>query len=121
MFTASVLSLLLAAGDDTYSLQWKLKEGDVFYNKTAITIDQSLEIMDKKTDQLIITKTVLKFQVKSVKDGTTVVEMTYLEHKVDAQGLPGANVADKLKGLSFTATLDKSLKVEKLEGYDKFL
>jgi hypothetical protein len=121
MFTASVLTLLLAAGDDTHSLQWKLKEGDVFYNKTTITMDQNIEVMGQKIDQAITTKTVLKFKVKSAKDGAAVVEMTYLENKVDAQGLPGANIGDKLKDVTFVATLDKGLRVEKLEGYDKFL
>jgi hypothetical protein len=121
MFTASVLTLLLAAGQGAHSLQWKLKEGDVFYNKTSVTMDQTIEVMGQKIDQAITVKTVLKFKVKSVKDGAAVVEMTYLENKVDARGLPGANIGDKLKDVTFTATLDRNLRVEKLEGYDKFL
>jgi hypothetical protein len=121
MFTASVLTLLLAAGQDTHTLQWKLKEGDVFYNKSSVTMEQTIEVMGQKVDQTITTNTVLKFKVTSAKEGAAVVEMTYLEHKVDAKNLPGANIGDKLKNVSFTATLDKTLKVEKLEGYDKFL
>src|SRR5262249_35533850 len=66
-------------------------------------------------------KSVLRFRVKSVKEGETRVEMSYLENVVEAQGLPGANVGDKLKGVTFLATLDKAMKVTKLEGYDKFL
>ena len=37
------------------------------------------------------------------------------------QGLPGANIGDKLKDVTFTATLDDKMKVTKLDGYDKFL
>jgi hypothetical protein len=121
MFTAPVLALLLAAPGDAYTLQWKLREGDVFYNKTAITLDQTIELMGQKVDQTISTKMVIRFTVKSARDGVTVVEMTYLDVKVDAVGLPGSNIADNLKGVSFTATLDDKLKVTKLEGYDKLI
>jgi hypothetical protein len=121
MFTAPILALLLAAPGDAYTLQWKLREGDVFYNKTAITLDQTIELMGQKVDQTISTKMVIRFTVKSARDGVTVVEMTYLDVKVDAVGLPGSNIADNLKGVSFTATLDDKLKVTKLEGYDKLI
>ena len=122
MFAASTLALLpVAAPGDTYTLQWKLKDGDVFYNKTSVTMDQTIEVMGQSMDQKIEMKTVLKFKVKSVKDGGAVVEMTYVENKLDAPGLPGANLLDKLKNVTFTATLDDKMKVTKLEGYDKFL
>lgn len=122
MLAATTLALLFAtAPGDTYPLQWKLKEGDVFYNKTAINMDQTIEVGGMSMDQKIDMKTVLKFKVKSVKPGATVVEMTYLENKVDAQGLPGANIGGKLKDVTFTATLNDKMVVTKLEGYDKFL
>ncbi len=121
MFTASILPLLLAAAPDTYTLQWKLKEGDVFYNKASIEVEQKIQAMGEEIDQTITMKMVVKFKVKSAKQGATVVEMTYLDMKVDAAGLPGANIGDKLKDVTFTATLDDKMKVTKLEGYDKFL
>ncbi len=122
MFTAPVLALLLvAAPDDTYSVKWKLKEGDVFYNKSSVTMDQEIEVMGQKREQKMAIKTVLKFKVKSVKEGVTIVEMTYVEMKVDAGGLPGANAAENLKNITFTATLNDKMEVTKLEGYDKFL
>lgn len=122
MFAATTLALLLAAApDDTHTLQWKLKEGDVFYNKTSVRMDQTIEVMEQTMDQKIEIKTVLKFKVKSVKDSGTVVEMTYVENKFDAPNLPGTNLLDNLKNVTFTATFDKSMKLTKLEGYDKFL
>ena len=122
MFTAPVLALLLAAApNDTYTLKWKLNQGDVFYNKSTITTDQTVEVMGQKIDQTIKMDMVIKFAVKSAKAGATVVEMTYLDMKVDAAGLPGANIADKLKGVTFSATLDDKMAVTKLEGYDKLL
>ena len=70
MFAATTLALLLAAAPgDTHTLQWKLKEGDVFYNKTAVTMDQTIEVMGQTIDQKIEMKTVLKFKVKSAKAG----------------------------------------------------
>lgn len=121
MFASLTLALLATAPADTYPLEWKLNEGDVFYNKTAISMDQTVEVAGMSIDQTIEMKTILKFKVKSVKDGATVVEMTYLENKVDSKGLPGANISGKLKDVMFTATLNKKLEVTKLEGYDKFL
>jgi hypothetical protein len=122
MFAAPTLALLLvAAQGETHKLEWKLKEGEVFYNKTSVVMDQTIEVMGQTIDQKIEMRTVLKFKVKSVKAGATVVEMTYIENKIDAAGLPGANIGDKLKDVTFTATLDDKMKVTKLEGYDKFL
>jgi len=122
MFAATTLVLLLAAGQgEKHTLQWKLKEGDVFYNKMNVTMDQTIEVMGQTIDQKIDMKTALKFKVKSAKPGATVVEMTYLENKIDAQGLPGVNIGNKLKDVTFTVTLDDKLKVTKLDGYDKFL
>ena len=98
MFAATTLALLLAAAPgETYTLKWKLKEGDVFYNKTAVKMDQTIEVAGQMIDQKIGMNTVLKFKVKSVNSGSTVVEMTFLENKIDAQGLPGANIGEKLK------------------------
>ena len=121
MFGLSIVLLFVVAPGETYALKWKLKEGDVFYNQSTVTMDQTIEVAGQMMDQKIEMKTVLKFKVKSVKTGATVIEMTFLENKIDAQGLPGANIGDKLKDVSFTATLDDKLKVTKLVGYDKFL
>jgi hypothetical protein len=121
MFTAPILTLLLVGAPNEYTLQWKLKENDIFYNKTSIVMDQTIEAMGQTGKQKITIDTALKFKVKSAREGTTVVEMTYLENKIDAPGLPGVNVGDKLKGISFTATLNDKMEVTKLEGYDKFL
>src|SRR5262249_36307453 len=102
MLAAPTLALLfVAANADTYTLQWKLKEGDVFYNKTTVSMDQTIEAMGQTIDQKIEVKTVLRFKVKSVKDGVTVVEMTYLDNKIEAEGLPGGNFGEKLKNVSF--------------------
>ena len=123
MFAAPTLALLLvAAPGDTHTIHWKLKEGDVFYNKTAVTMDQTIEVLGQTMDQKIEMKTVVKFKVKSVKSGGgAVVEMTYVESKIDATGLPGSNALDNLKNVTFTATFDDKMKLTKLEGYDKFL
>jgi hypothetical protein len=118
---AAVLALAVAAPGDNHTIEWKLKEGDTFFNKTTVDMTQEIEFLGQKVEQQMTMKTVLRFKVKSVKDGATVVEMTYLDNKIDAPGLPGFNVGDKLKNVTFTATLDKDRKVTKFEGYDKFL
>jgi hypothetical protein len=123
MFTAPVLLALAAAPapGETYSLQWKLKAGDVFYNKTAVEMDQTIEFMGQQVPQKITAKTVVKFKVTSADPKGTVVEMTYLENKFEAPGLPGGDVGGKLNNVTFTATLNDKMEVVKLAGYDKFL
>lgn len=119
MFTAPLVALCLTAPGDTYTLEWKLREGDVFYNKTSVSMDQTIEVMGMQMDQSLTMTSVVRFKVKSVQP--TVVEMTYLENKLDAAGIPGFNLGDKIKNVTFTATLDKNFKVTKFQGYDKFL
>jgi hypothetical protein len=121
MFATATLALLLAAQNDTYTLQWKFKEGETFYSKTTAASDFTVEVMGQKIEQTVTMKMVQRFKVKSAKEGATVVELTNLDFGLDAPGLPGANVGDKFKNVTFTATLDKDLEVTKLEGYDKFL
>jgi hypothetical protein len=120
MLTA-LLFVIAAAPGDAYALKWKLAAGDVFYVKTTTTTEQTIVTTGNDIGQTTTTTSVLKFAVKSVKDGAAVIELTYLDHKSDATGLPGANVADKLKGVTFTLTLDARMKATKLEGYDKFV
>ena len=122
MLSAPVLALVLAAAaGDTYTLKWKLNAVDVFYNKSTITTDQTIEVMGQKIDQTIKMNMVIKFAVKSAQGGSTTVEMTYLDMKVEAGNLPGANIAEKLKGVAFTATLNNKMEVTKIEGYDKLI
>ena len=124
MLITAVLVVLLyptPGAADTYTLRWQLKEGDVFYTKSNVTSDQTIEVMGQKIEKTIKMDMVIKFAVKSAKPGATVVEMTYLHMKVDAGDLPGENIRERLKGVAFTATLDNKMQVTKLEGYDKLL
>ena len=67
MFAASALALLLAAPPgDTYPIQWKLKEGDIFYNKAVVVTEQKIETQGSTVEQKMEATTVLRFRVKSV-------------------------------------------------------
>jgi hypothetical protein len=120
MTAAFVLALALAAPPDDYNLAWKLKEGDTFYAQTKLVVDQTFTVMGRDVPQSVTSESVLRYRVKEVKSGATVVEMTYLSNKTKAEGLPGADALnDKLKGVTLTVTLDGKMEVLKLEGYDK--
>lgn len=122
MTAVLALTLALAAPPDEINLAWKLKEGDVFYCKSKMVMDQTITAAGQNVDQSMTTETVVRYKVTSVKPGATVVEMTYLSNTTTAKGLPGANAGnDKLKGVTLTATLDAKMEVAKLEGYDKVL
>ncbi len=117
-----VLALCLAAPvpADEVNLAWKLKEGDTFYLSGQTSIEQTFTVMERQIPQKIMSENVVRYTVKSLKPGRTVIELTYLSNKSKAEGIPGADAAnDKLKGVTITATLDGKLEVVKLDGYDK--
>ena len=121
-FALAVALAAPAAPADDVKLMWKLNEGDSFYSQTKGNIEQTFNVMGKSVTQTIESETVVRYTVKSIKQGTTVVEITYLSNKTKAEGLPGADAANgKLKGVTLTATLDGKMEVIKLEGYDKVI
>jgi uncharacterized protein DUF6263 len=117
------LALLLAPAQpgDSYTLQWKLKEGDTFYVKRvaqaegAVSFDGEPKIDDKDKSEVTV---VLRFRVKSVAAGATVVEMTYVMTETKTEKVTSVSFP---KSYTFTATLDDRMKVIKFEGYDKML
>ena len=122
MPVALTLALVLAAPvpADEVNLAWKFKEGDTFYLSGQTDLEQTLTVMGRDVVQKLTSESVLRYTVKSLKPGQTVIEMTYLSNKSKAEGIPGADAAnDKLKGVTITATLNGKLEVAKLEGYDK--
>jgi hypothetical protein len=122
MFAASALALVLAAPPgETHHLRWRLNEGDTFYYKTTTVIEMKAEVMGQTIDQKTETGVLIKFKVTRATRQETVVEMTFVEVTVrQEQAISGVG-ADKLKGLTFTVTLDDGRRVTKFEGYDTFL
>ena len=88
MNAALFLALAFAAPPDDYNLAWKLKEGDTFYAQNKVVLEQTLTVMGKDVEQSMTSENVVRFKVKSIKNGATVVEMTYLTNKATAQGHP---------------------------------
>ncbi|MCS6864991.1 MAG: DUF6263 family protein [Gemmataceae bacterium] len=121
MFAVPLVAFLMAAPTEQHTLEWKFKEGDVFYSQSTMVLDQTIEVGGQSLEQKMEMEMVMRFRVKSVKPGAKVVEMTYLQYSMNAANLPAQDLADKFKGLTFTATLDDKLHVTKLEGYDKFI
>ncbi|HEY1189857.1 MAG TPA: hypothetical protein VGE74_19565, partial [Gemmata sp.] len=126
MRTAPVLAALIlfaapATAADPVSLKWSLKSGDSFYATTTQEIEQAIKVMGQTVNQKMTTVTVAKFEVKSMKSGEMDVQMTYTQVKMDGALGGGGAVADRFKGVSLTATFNKSFELKKLEGYEKFL
>jgi hypothetical protein len=107
------------------ALDWKLKEGDRFYLVSENTFNQVMELAGKEVGKEIkqeITQTaVLQFYVeKKSPEGNYTIKQT-----IDGLMVKGAGSApvidDKVKGASFTLTLNPKLEVVKLEGYNEFM
>jgi hypothetical protein len=129
--TVFVLGLVLAAGltrasiataQEPVTLKWTIKEGDTFYAKSTAVSDMTLDVLGMTQDLKHTATTVARYKVKSVKPGAIVVEMTYIDAKMELEGLPGiGEIGDKLKGSTLTATFDDDMQVTKVEGYEKLI
>jgi hypothetical protein len=123
--TALALALALtpaAPPGETYTLQWKLKEGDTFYSTDVVRTEQTIESQGQTVKQKMEATTAIRFRVKSAAAKASVVEMVYLDTKFESVGLPtDLKLAEKMKGITFTVTLDDKMKITKFEGYEKFL
>jgi hypothetical protein len=127
MFTASTLALALAlapAQGDAVTLKWNLKPGDTFYSKNTTVIDMTIGVAGQMIDQKQDITAVMRYKVKSAEGSGLVLELTYVDMKMKMTG-PAATdtsaVTNALKGATVTATLDKSMKVTKVDGHKKLV
>jgi hypothetical protein len=115
-----------AAGQESVTLKWTLKEGDTFYAKSVADMDLSMTVAGMDIDLKMKVSSVQRFKVLAAKPGATTVEMTMQDMKMEMEGLPGGvpglgDIGDRIKGATITATLDDDMQVTKVQGYDKFL
>jgi hypothetical protein len=113
-----------ALGQGPTKLQWKFKEGDKFYVEDVSNMKQKITFMGKDIEQKQKTTMVTSYHVtKAAPDSTTLVSKIE-DVKVQAEGGLGGEldkVMEKLKGASFTITLDKKGAITKFEGYNEFI
>ena len=69
------------------TVKWSLKEGQTFYAKAVTDMDMSMGILGMNVDLKMKTTAVQRFKVAAVKDGSTTVEMTFLDMTMSAEGL----------------------------------
>jgi uncharacterized protein DUF6263 len=118
------LLLLTAVGSRAkgqVTLTWKFHEGETYYVETITDQRQSLVLKGQTIKQDMSKTTVTSFTVKKKTPRETVVAIKIEDVKVKADTPADARIAEKMKGASFTVTLDATNKTTKLEGYDEFV
>ena len=129
MFQSSAVCLLLVAVASSaaadVNLEWKFKEGDVFYAENVTKTKQTMgpagaapAKVEKKTTA------VAKYTVLKTTPEGTVLEMRFAGFKTDGKDLGAAlgnAFANNLKDASFRITLNNSGQVSKFEGIDEYL
>jgi hypothetical protein len=133
-----LVSLIAPAfGQDATTLEWKFKEGQTFYQEMTTKTDQSMKVMgsDIKQSQ---TQTFIFSWTPEKKDGDNWVLKQKIEGvkmRIEIGGQPieydstkeqqtSSALGDFFKALvgsEFRLTLNKDLKVTKIEGRDEFL
>ncbi|QEL15753.1 DUF6263 family protein [Limnoglobus roseus] len=126
--TSLVASLVLAIAfappqADGVSLKWKMNVGDTFYAQSVVGLEQTVTAAGKDVEQKQDQTAVSRYKVtKADKDGYT-LEQTILQSIIETNILPGGagDLSKKLRGATFTITLDDQLKVKKFEGIDDLI
>jgi hypothetical protein len=115
------LALVFAFQAEATTLRWKLNKGDTFYTRTANELEQTVGVLGQEMEQNQTQSMVHRYKVLDSGDKGTVLEQTIL--RADIMGnLPGAEgLAERMKGLTLTYTLDGKGKVSKVEGYETFI
>jgi hypothetical protein len=134
---ALVALVVPAFGQDATTLKWKFEKDKPFYQEMTTTTDQTMKVMgsDIKQNQeqtFYFSWTpvkqdgdnwVLKQKIEGVKM-RIVIGGTPIEYDSTKEGQTQSALGDFFKALvgsEFTLTVDKNLKVTKIEGRDEFL
>jgi hypothetical protein len=126
MRTASVLLLTLLApaarADEPVPLKWALKPGDTFYTSTRVTQSHAVVAGDKKDETALTMDIALSYHVTDVKDGTTIVEVTYLAVRVTSEKFPEvAAIGEKVRGSVVALRFDKNHAITGVRGHAEVL
>lgn len=126
--TSFVASLILAAvaapaQAGGVSLAWKMKAGDTFYARSAMNIEQTITINGRDVDQKQDQASVSRYKVTKVGPDGYTLEQTILQSSVESNIQPGGadDVTKKIRGATFTITLDAKFKVQKVDGIDELV
>src|SRR5262249_10791058 len=123
MLTAPAVNLVLLLGGlapgDSAPLKWKLKQGDTFYVKSVSTVQQTLTRGKRATKQKINSTMVVRFTVRKHGPGSTVIDQTILQMTSNADG--AGDLADKVKDVTMTVTLNSRGEPIDFKGYEKFV
>lgn len=136
----AVLALLSVAafGQDKVKLQWKFEKGKTFYQEMTTTTSQTMKVMGQDVSQKQNQTFYFSYTPKDVdKDGnwTVTQKIEGVKITIDINSQPisydstnpaSANNAlaeffKQLVGTEFTLTIDKNMKVTKVEGKDNFI
>jgi hypothetical protein len=104
-------------------LEWKFKKGDKFWLETGTKLNQTIQVAGQEIKQSMDNTTVNSYTIKDVTNDGVILEQKIESVKMSSTGrLSGADeLAKKMKGTTFTLTLDKDGKITKFEGYDEFI
>jgi hypothetical protein len=113
-----------ALGQGTAKLRWKFQEGEKFYVEDISNMKQKITFMGKDIEQSMKTTMVTSYTVKKTGPESTTLVQKIENVDVTSQGGLGGDLdkmMEKLKGATFTLTLDKKGKITKFEGYETFI
>lgn len=120
---AAVLALAWAAADarGQVALEWKFKEGDVFYLEERTQNKVSREVFGNRTQQAHEQRRVSRFTVKRVGVDGPVLEQEILLWTAGEDGRADEKFAALFKGTKFTVALAPDGTVRRLDGHAEIL
>ncbi|MFL5245502.1 MAG: DUF6263 family protein [Gemmataceae bacterium] len=118
------LTFFPAPGKAQIRLSWKFKEGEKFYVERVDTVKLSADSIGKPVTQEFEATTVLGFDVVKVESDKITLGLRFEGARFKGEVAGGDAVTklmDRLKGVSFTITMDTRGKVTSIKGFDEAL
>ena len=122
--TFGIVFAVCAASAAAEPLQWKFKQGDVFYMEEVMQQNQVIEVAGQTQRKNTTQTTVTRFTIGRVPDdGSVEIQMEIVEIREagDQQDAAAKALLKKMQGAAFQITLDAERQITRFEGYDAFV
>jgi hypothetical protein len=115
-------SLAVPAQGQT-KIEWKFKEGDIFYVENVTGLKQTMEVLGKKVPIETVNVTVSSLKVlKTDSDGGVTLEQKIEASRITGKAAPPqAALAEQMTGVVMTVRLNPQGEVTRIEGFDNLL
>jgi hypothetical protein len=103
-------------------IEWKFKEGDIFYVENVMSLKQTMEVLGKKFPTENVNTTVSSFKVLKTDNDGVILERKIEQSKITGKAAPPqAALAEQMTGVVMTVQLNHQGEVTRITGFENLL